>query len=154
MLPKTAAFPDLFNVATVSQQGALGKRSGNDQSGTNSVRSPVGVQQKVMPQQEVEHIWNVCKVSGIRAMPSHVNNQKLQPRFQRVSGHRSRVSHLRLCAIDRPLYCRCVCAMGFIHQVYNHMCMCMYTTRARTYLTAHLSRCARCTSGYFEYTVA
>lgn len=35
----------------------------------------------------VGHIWNVCKVSGIRAMPSHVNNQKLQPRFQRVSGH-------------------------------------------------------------------
>lgn len=56
------------------------------------------------------HIWNVCKVSGIRAMPSHVNNQKLQPRFQRVSGHRSRVSHLRSCTIDRAttaLSCAC-----------------------------------------------
>jgi len=66
--------------------------------------------------EEVGHIWNVCKVSGIRAMPSHVNNQKLQPRFQRVSGHRSRASHLHLCAIDRsidpplsPLR-RCACA--------------------------------------------
>lgn len=50
----------------------------------------------------VGHIWNVCKVSGIRAMPSHVNNQKLQPRFQTSKrAHRSRVSHLRLCTADR-----------------------------------------------------
>lgn len=59
------------------------------------------------------HIWNVCKVSGIRAMPSHVNNQKLQPRFQLVSGPRSRVSYLRSCTIDQQplLYvCMNVCA--------------------------------------------
>lgn len=46
----------------------------------------------------VGHIWNVCKVSGIRAMPSHVNNQKLQPRFQRVSGHTAHT-----CVVIQPI---------------------------------------------------
>lgn len=56
----------------------------------------------------VGHIWNVCKVSGIRAMPSHVNNQKLQPRFQRVSGHTplTCVAFTFIRPIDRAGYCR------------------------------------------------
>lgn len=56
----------------------------------------------------VGHIWNVCKVSGIRAMPSHVNNQKLQPRFQRVSGHTAHVCRIYVYTADRsgPSYCR------------------------------------------------
>jgi len=49
----------------------------------------------------VGHIWNVCKVSGIRAMPSHVNNQKLQPRFQRVSGHTAHVCRIYVYTADR-----------------------------------------------------
>lgn len=49
----------------------------------------------------VGHIWNVCKVSGIRAMPSHVNNQKLQPRFQRVSGYTAHVCRIYVYTADR-----------------------------------------------------
>lgn len=49
----------------------------------------------------VGHIWNVCKVSGIRAMPSHVNNQKLQPRFQRVSGHTAHVCRIYVYTANR-----------------------------------------------------
>lgn len=62
-------------------------------------------------------------------MPSHVNNQKLQPRFQRVSGHRSRVSHLRLCAIDRPPLPLCM-YMPCIIQIAAHICVWLHNSCA------------------------
>lgn len=62
----------------------------------------------------VGYIWNVCKVSGIRAMPSHVNNQKLQPRFQRVNGHTAHVCRIYVYTVDRSgrLYCRLYTSAG------------------------------------------
>lgn len=105
------------------------------------------------------HIWNVCKVSGgIRAMPSHVNNQKLQPRFQRVSerSRRSRVSHLRLCTIDRRLpllyararaYVRVYLWRAFVRVIYAVTRAARSHTRPPIYRAALVMRYARDTSG-------
>lgn len=85
----------------------------------------------------VGHIWNV---SGIRAMPSHVNNQKLQPRFQRVSGHTAHVCRIYVCTAGSigP-------AIAGLHtsddDVCTRVCMCM-----RASIRACI--CIRLTSAY------
>ena len=74
-------------------------------------------------------------------MPSHVNNQKLQPRFQRVSGHTAHVCRIYVYTVDRlsRLYwpavheCRCTYACACVRLA------CVRLVSAYQ-ITTHLSR--------------